>query len=301
MSREASWGAGSTVPRRGLGRELRRLREAAGLSVDDVAAIIHVTRQTVWRFEKGLSPVKPLIIDTLCREFDVDDETRQTLVALQAESSKSGWWQAYGDVIPKSFQLYLGLEGAASSIDCYVSELVPGLLQTQAYMRFVVQQDLNNETDSPEEIERRVTLRQHRQSILTRETPEPPTLDVILNEAILRRPIGDTDLWVEQLNHLLAVADLPAVRLRVIPFAAGFNHGVLTGSYSILRFPQISDGRETEPPAVYRELYTGALYLEKEGEIKRYDETFKRIGEQAQSEADSRKTIESVVKEIRRQ
>jgi hypothetical protein len=99
-----------------------------------------------------------------------------------------------------------------------------------------------------------------RQALVTRVT-SPPILQVVFNEAILRRPIGGHDVMARQLQRLAAAAELPSVSIRVVPFDTGLHHGVMSGPFEILRFPLHSNGQATEPPVVYVESFTGALYL----------------------------------------
>jgi hypothetical protein len=148
------------------------------------------------------------------------------------------------------------------------------------------------------EIERRVHVRMARQVLLTRVTA-PPVLDVVLNEAVLRRPVGGSQIMVRQLERLVEVSELPTVSVRVVPFGAGLHHGALSGPFVILRFPLNGSGQETEPPTVYVEGFTGALYLDKPHEIERYTTAFTDIWESSLDETASRDLMCQVAKELR--
>src|SRR5205823_4013589 len=147
----------------------------------------------------------------------------------------------YGDVIPEGFDVYIGLEEAASELSWYEPELVPGLLQTEGYARTLISAD--NPGVGEEEISRRVHVRMARQPLIRRATA-PLQLDVALNEGILRRPVGGPRVMAEQLDQLAEVSELANVSLRVAPFSAGVHPGVMSGPFVILRFPVNGDGRE---------------------------------------------------------
>jgi hypothetical protein len=168
-------------------------------------------------------------------------------------------------------------------------------LQTEDYARTVIQADKPGVDEA--EIERRVGVRMARQTLLSRVTA-PPVFDIVLNEAILHRPIGDTAVMVRQLERLVEAGALPTVSIRVVPFAAGLHHGILSGPFVILRFPPNSNGQETEPPTVYVDGFTGDLYLDKPREIDRYHEAFTNIQGAALDEGASEELITRVTREL---
>lgn len=147
------------------------------------------------------------------------------------------------------------------------------------------------------EIERRVHVRLARQALLTRVT-NPPMFDVVLNEAILHRPVEDEEAACGQLKRLVEVSALPTVSLRVIPFGAGLHHGIMSGPFVMLRFPLNGNGQDTEPPTVYVESFTGALYLDKPHEVARHDTAFKNIWESSLDERASQELITQVTREL---
>jgi Domain of unknown function (DUF5753) len=217
-------------------------------------------------------------------------------MGLARETKAKGWWQAFGDVIPEGFDVYIGLEEAATQLSAYQNELVPGLLQTEQYARALITAD-NPGTDA-EETDRRVHLRMSRQALITRQTA-PHQLTVVLNEAIVRRPVGGTRVMAAQLDHLAASADLPNVDLRVVSFTAGLHAGVMSGPFVLLRFPLNGDGRESEPATVYVDGFTGALYLDKPHEVQRYADAFENIQAAALDEAASTHLISKAAEELR--
>src|ERR1700722_1006475 len=278
----ADTSTGSTVPRRQLGRYLRDLRNAAGLTVKDAARGLEWSEAKMWRIETGQTSLRSLDVEAMCRIYGARSDMTSALMGLAKETKARGWWQAYGDAVPEWFDLYVGLEAAASRLFLYGQELVPGLFQTADYARTLITADHPEESD--EEADRRVSLRMARQA-LVRRTIDPPALQVALNESVLRRTVGGHQVMAAQLQRLAEASELPNVSLRVVPFAAGFHPGVLSGSFNILRFPLNGGGQESEPPTVYADLYTGALYLDKPSEIDRYSEAYAGIWQHALDEA----------------
>jgi transcriptional regulator with XRE-family HTH domain len=265
---------GSTVPRRQLGRYLRDLRQGQRLTVRAAAERLEWSDAKIWRIETGQVSLRSLDVEAMCRIYGAPAELTQGLMGLAKETKARGWWHSYGDVIPEGFDLYIGLEEAASSLSWYESELVPGLLQTEGYARTIIEADNPGVPD--DEINRRVHLRLARQVLLTRPTAAPD-LQLVLSEAILKRPIGGATVMRQQLRRLLEIADLPNVALRMAPFDIGLHPGVISGPFVILRFARNGDGRATEPPTVYVDGFTGALYLDKVKEIELYDRAFSGI------------------------
>ncbi len=286
---------GSTVPRRQLGRHLRDLRMGQKLTVRRAAAALEWSEAKIWRIETGQTSLRSLDVEAMCNVYGAPPELAKSLMALAKETKARGWWHSYGDVIPEDFDLYIGLEEAASQLAWYESELVPGLLQTEDYARTLIK--AANPTDDDEEVERRVHVRTARQALLTR-TTAPPTLTVVLNEAILRRPVGGEKVMARQLERLVETSELPNVSLRVMPFAAGLHTGIMSGPFVILRFPVNGDGRESEPPTVYVDGFTGALYLDKSQEISRYDAAFEDIWGSSPDESASRDRLAQAAREI---
>jgi transcriptional regulator with XRE-family HTH domain len=288
--------AGSTVPRRQLGRYLRDLRGEAGLTARAAARDLERSEPTLWRIETGQVAVRSLDVKAMCDLYGATPEMTQALMALAKETKARGWWQGYGDVLPEWFDLYIGLEAAAAKISTYESDLVPGLLQSEQYARTLITAD--NPEVSEDEIERRVGLRMGRQAILRRPI-DPPALQVALSETVLRRPVGGSEVMAAQLNRLAEVADLPNVALRVVPFAAGYHAGILSGAFALLHFPLNGGGTESEPPTVFADMYTGGLYLDKPNEIQRYSRAFGETWETALDEQASANLIGKTAEELR--
>jgi len=286
---------GSTVPRRQLGRYLRDLRNRSRLTVRMAAEKLEWSEAKIWRIETGQTSLRSLDVEAMGKVYGAPPDLTEALMGLAKETKARGWWHAYGDVIPEGFDLYIGLEEAVSSLSWYESELVPGLLQTEDYARTVIKADKPGVDD--DEIERRVHVRMARQALLTRATA-PPTADVILNEAVLRRPVGGPQIMAAQLERLADSSSLPNVSVRVLPFSAGLHHGLMSGPFVILRFPLNGDGREAEPTTVYVDGYTGDLYLDKPSEINRYNEAYASISGSSLDEPSSTELILQAAREL---
>jgi transcriptional regulator with XRE-family HTH domain len=287
---------GSTVPRRQLGRYLRDLRNGVGLSVRAACKQLERSEPTMWRIENGLVSVRSVEVEMMCRLYGADDAMTQALMSLAKETKARGWWQTYGDVVPEWFDLFVGLEAAANRMAEYEDSLIPGLLQTEGYARTIIKADHPDEDD--EEITQRVQLRVARQSILGRPI-DPPVLRVALRESVIQAAVGGASVMADQLDRLAEVSGLPNISLRVLPAATGYHPGILTGSFTVLRFPLNGGGLDSEPPTIYQEMYTGALYLDKPEEVTRYDRAFEAIWDAALAEDASCDLIKQAAEELR--
>jgi transcriptional regulator with XRE-family HTH domain len=252
---------GPTVQRMLVGTQLRRLRTEAGLSREQAGEAIRASEWKIHRLENGQVGFKERDIIDLLRLYGVTDPTEVAeFVALAREANNPGWWQHYGDVLPPWFRTYVDLESVATLIRTYEGQFIPGLLQTDDYMRAVVRGAHLDE--SSEEVGRRVRLRMARQTLLTGE--QPPRLWAVVDEAAMRRPVGGREVMRSQMERLIEAAKLPNVTLQVLAFDAG-AHPAMVGSFSVLRFPE-----EELPDVVYLEHLTSALYLNKPEEVDQY-------------------------------
>lgn len=251
---------GSVVLRIALGGQLRRCREAAGISRDEAAYVIRASAPKISRMELGRVRFKERDIVDLLTCYGVHDETeRSGFLDLVRQANVDGWWQRYRDLLPAWFETYLAMEQAASLIRTYAAQLVPGLLQTEEYARAAVRLGRGDAVET----ERRMQLRQRRQLRLT--SPDGPHLWAVLDEAVLRRSIADADAGRRQLAHLLELAELPTVTLQIAPFDAPAQHVLVGGSFTILRFPA-GDLRDV----VYLQQLNSALYIDKPADVEEY-------------------------------
>lgn len=245
----------------------------------------------MWRIETGQTPLRALDVQAMCTVYGAPSDLTKALMGLAKETKARGWWHAYGDVIPEGFDVYVGLEEAATGLSSYESDVVPGLLQTDGYARAITRIHYPDMDEAG--LDGRVRLRIERQTLLTRAT-DPPVVKVALAETVLRRPIGDHAVMAAQLAHLVYVSELPNLSIRIVPFSAGAHMGVVTGPFVILRFPVNGDGVEMEPPTVYADGYTGGLYLDKAKEVDQYEAAFEGIWSAALDEQASRRLISEV-------
>ncbi len=285
---------GSTVPRRQLGRALRQLRTEAGVTLDAAAEALECSRQKVWRIESGLGSVRSVDVRAMCQLYDANPELAGALAALASETKAKGWWHAYGDAIPDWFELHVGLEQAAHRLRFYYDAMVPGLLQTREYAHAVYQ---HRSEVSDDERDRLVEVRLQRQTLLTRRLPPAPRCVVVLSEAALLRVVGSRATMVGQLRHLLALGERPNVSIRLLPLTAGLHRGVEAGTFVMLEFPP---GTRTtpEPPVVYSESWTGALYLDRPQEFAAYEKVWMSIDELALDQGQSRRLIDKIIGEV---
>ncbi|MGC9670361.1 helix-turn-helix domain-containing protein [Planosporangium sp. 12N6] len=284
---------GSTVPRRQLGRYLRQLREEAQLTVKAAAEELEWSAPKIWRIESGATSMRALDVEAMCKVYGASPEITQVLTGLAKETKAKGWWHSYGDAIPAWFELYVGLESAATRLRQYEPELVPGLLQTEAYATEVFRID---PATSEVDIERGVAVRLERQALLTRKRPPAPQVDFVLNEAVLRRPVGGPAAIADQLRHLNEVGKLSNVSIRVLPLSTGLHHAAMTGgSFVILDFP--TGGANPEPPTVYSDGLTGGLYLDRPQEIAAYERVWTGLVRSCLTEQQSTKLIAAAAKE----
>jgi hypothetical protein len=251
-----------------LGSQLRRLREAKGITREDAGYTIRASESKISRMELGRVSFKERDVADLLSLYGVHDETeREALLGLVREANKSGWWHSFNDVLPGWFQTYVGLEEAAALIRTYEVQFVPGLLQSEDYARSVF--GLARPTVTDDEIERRVGLRMRRQKLLAANTST--RLWAVIDEAALRRPVGGPAVMRGQLKHLIAVADQPNVVVQVMPFRFGC-HAAESGAFSILRFPE-----QDLADIVYLEQLTSALYLDKRDDVDSYVQVMERL------------------------
>jgi transcriptional regulator with XRE-family HTH domain len=276
-----------TVRRRRLALELRRLREAARLTCEEVAEHLECSTSKVSRIETGRVSVSPRDVRDMLDLYGVSAQEGASLVQLARDSRQKGWWHAYSDTIEPRFATYIGLESAASEIRIYEVTLIPGLLQTEEYARTVIAAGtVGGDHDG---VERNVALLMARQPPLT--SDDPPRLWAVLDEAALRRTVGGSGLMRLQLDHLLDLSRLPNVAIQVIPFGAG-AHPAMGRPFVILAVPERAD-----PDVVYLEDLTSALYVEDVDEVDRYNMFFNHLRATALSFEDSASLIMSVIKD----
>ncbi len=273
---------GPTILRLLLGAQLRRLREARGISAQDAARAIRGSESKISRIELGRNAVREVDIADLLTLYGITDRTeREQLLSLASRANQPGWWQQYHDVLPTWFQSYIGLEEAAESIRSYDPQFVPGLLQTEDYAAAV----LALGDFSMDEAERLVVIRKERQA---RFNSGAMRLWVIIDEVALRRPVGGTGVLRAQLEYLVEACRQQRLTLQVTPFAA-VGHAA-PGAFSILRFAD-----PAMPDMVYVENLASALYIDKPPEVGRYLLAMERLSIVSAPPGDSTEILRAIL------
>jgi transcriptional regulator with XRE-family HTH domain len=273
-----------TIRRRRLGHELRRLRETAGVTIDQVASRLECSASKISRIETGHTGATPRDVRDILGVYRVPDETIDELVQIAREARQKAWWHPYGAVLSGA---YVGLEAAARAIRAYEATSVPGLLQTESYARAQLAAGLTGE--DRDKVEQRVRVRMVRRSLL--DSDDPFELWVVIDEAVLSRPTGGDEVMREQLHHLLVESQRPNVTIQVLPFEVG-SHAGLDGTFAILDFDNPSDQN-----VVFAENATGGLFLEKEDELAKYNNIFSKIRDVALTPAKSVALLASLERE----
>jgi transcriptional regulator with XRE-family HTH domain len=280
--------SGPTVLRIALGAQLRRLRESSNLTTEQAAEAIRATHSKISRLERGRSAAKQRDVADLLSLYGVTDaDEREQLLTLTRQASIPGWWQQYNDVLPRWFELYIGLEKAASIIRAYELQFVHGLMQTEDYARAVIL--ISNASATDEDIDRRVSLRMKRQQLLTQ--PDAPDLWAVLDEAALCRSPDGSKVMRAQLEHLLELTDLPNVTLQIVPFHSG-PHAAAGGPFTILRFPE-----PDLPDVVYLEQLNSALYLDQPEDVTDYVAVMDQLCVQADTGAASKDMLRALLRQ----
>ncbi|MFH8470302.1 helix-turn-helix domain-containing protein [Streptomyces sp. NPDC017991] len=290
MTAETDWGGAPSVLRMILGRQLEELRNRAGLTFEQAGAAIGVSHSTIRRMEAAkVARLRLPDAEKLLQIYGVTDQQEiDTFLKSVREANKRGWWHTYRDVLPDWFSAYLSLEQAALQIRAYEAQFVHGLLQTEEYAHALL--SAGNPHASVEATDRRVALRMRRQELLTR--PSPPRVWIVMDETVLRWPVGGPEVMRAQIDHLIEVNSLPHVTLQIMPFANGPHPAMRAGAFHLFRFR----AREL-PDIVYLSGLVGAVYLDKDDDVVVYREALDRLGAQS---APARKT-EALLGAIRKE
>ncbi|MFJ9791685.1 helix-turn-helix domain-containing protein [Streptomyces globosus] len=279
-----------TVRRRRLGMELRKLREDKGMTAEQVAERLLVSQSKISRLENGRRSISQRDVRDLCDVYEVEDRRLvESLMQMAKDSRQQGWWHAFGDI---PYSVYIGLETDAASLRTYEPQMVPGLLQTPEYAHALIRGAVPE--TSPADVEKRVQVRMHRQKRLSEtdnNNPEvgPLRLWAVIDEAALRRRVGDAQLMVRQLEFLIEQSEQPHITVQVMPFGMGAHPG-MTGQYAILEFPDATDST-----VVYIEGVTSDLYLEKANDVQMYSVMYEHLRAQALNVEQTREFIAGII------
>jgi len=276
-----------TVPQRRLARMLRRLREDAGFTIEDVAAQLDLSPSTLSRIETAQVRVRTNDLRRLLEIYKVTSAQGEQLLELARERRQQPWWNKYKDF---PWVALPSLERGTASILQYSVHLVPGLLQTEAYAREVLKAI---PPVAGLDIERRVEFRMKRQELLTDD--QAPRLWVVLDEAVLQRPVGGQQVMNEQLQRLIDAAALPNVTIQVLPFSVGVHAG-MDGEFTILSYADPAD-----PDVVYLETTAGQHFDESADVTRQYNSIFDDLRAAALNPAESIRTLANVQQELRQE
>jgi len=288
VSDNRSGGSAPTVLRMVLGKRLRQLREQAGVSFEDAARAIEVTPLTVRRIEKAEVGLRIPYVRELLHTYGVPESEVEDFLSMAREANQPGWWYSYRDVLPEWFSAYVSLESEASVIRLYEPHYVPGLLQTHDYAAALMHIGFPNETK--EDIDRRVALRLKRQDLLAKS--EAPAVWAVLDETVLRRPVGGAEVMRAQIDRLNEVLDMPKVRIQILRFSVGAHPGAF-GPFHHFRF-----GFSELPDVVYTESLVGSVYVDQPVDVVTYLEVMDRMSVQAEPVARTRAILAELRKEL---
>ncbi|MCM6774809.1 helix-turn-helix domain-containing protein [Nocardia sp. CDC159] len=291
----------STLAQRQLGRFLREKREGVGLTLQQAAQLVELSKTALQRLETASLKRKYRTNDVkaLCEIYEVSAEETARAIELTEQAKTASWYTAFSGLFGDSkFNMFVGLEAVASRLIVY-HEIVPGLLQTADYARALIVSF--HRDDDPEDIDRRVELRLKRQVIVKRKA-RPVKLEVLLHESALYRVIGSRRIMRAQLAHLAEMGKLPNITLRIIPFGAGCAWGELHGPFVVLDFGVDNKGRIIEPQLVYVEGHglMPDMYVEDKDAVERYHDLVSAIREMALNEQQSRDLLRRAARSYER-
>ncbi|HUZ26176.1 MAG TPA: helix-turn-helix transcriptional regulator [Streptosporangiaceae bacterium] len=270
--------------------ELKRMRDAAGLSQEVVAERLDWHPTKVMRIETGRTSPHPNDVRLMVELYGMTDREQVTaLVKLARDARQRGWWYSYRDILLNRYDFFIGLESEAASIRNFELAMIPGLLQTEDYARSLIRGGPYEL--SREEVERRVEVRLTRQEVLSKE--DRPQLWAILDESVIRRVVGAPAIMCEQLEHLITVCDQGRTTVQVVPYGADPHPG-LAGSFVIFGFDEPS-----EPDVVYLETVGGNLYVDKPEETRLFATAFDHLRAAAISPRDTRAMLRAAADALR--
>ncbi|GII79233.1 transcriptional regulator [Sphaerisporangium rufum] len=267
---------GMTLRAQWLGRQLRELREAAGLTLTEAGKFIQRDGGTISRLETGLYPARTPDVAALLNLYGVSDEQRREgLLRLAADVWQIGWWDSYSGSLSRKIVDYAWLESRARHISSFDALVVPGLLQTSGYIEAVIRR-----ADADlmlEQVASGVRFRVERQKVLDK--PEPLSLECVLDESLLYRATGGPQILSEQLDHLLLLVQRPNIQVRVLPYSAG-AHVSPEGAFMIFELP------EPYPEVAFMDTPAGGIYVEAD-EVERLKSKLRRIRQLSLGPAES--------------
>jgi len=274
-----------TVRRRQLAGKLLRLRLAAGLDQEAVARVLECDDSKISRIETGRSGVRPMDLRALLRLYGVTDETEiEQMVRAARDSRRRGWWVRYG--LAKPFASFISLEAEASAVRVFETQFVPGLLQTEGYMRALYKQA---QRASPAEVDDLVKVRLERQRI-----HEIPSVELwfVIGEGALRHRIAEPEVMIDQLRHLMSLSEETRVEIQVLPMSSAL-YAAVDGPFNLLAFGA------GEPEVAYEETASSGIFVEEADEVAMYQRAFRRLTAGALPSLESRQLMRDMIEDLR--
>jgi transcriptional regulator with XRE-family HTH domain len=268
-----------TWRRRTLGIRLRRLREAARMTVNDAAAAAETSIGTISKLENAKAAIKQLQLRALLVSYGCDEDTIEDVLREAREAKRKGWWEEYSHGLPTTLRNYLMLETAADQVSTFEPLVVPALLQTEDYAREIGT------------LEEQIKVRVTRQARLTN-ADQPLRYWAIFEEQLLHRPVGTPAVMFEQLNRIAEMAQLPNVDIQVMPTERGYHQGLL-GPLTLLLFDEPSS-----PDVGYCETAAGNIYVEKDWQVRELLQRYDGLRARALPPDDSATLILNIAKSV---
>ncbi|WP_371781409.1 helix-turn-helix domain-containing protein [Streptosporangium subroseum] len=272
--------------RRRLGMELRRLRENLNLTGDEVAERLEWSTAKVSRIENAKTLAGQADVEALAGLYEVDEVLRGVLIALRRDASRKGWWERYRNSIPNEYIALIGMEAEATGMQNWEPQIVPGLLQTEGYIRSLVQATQHASLVPSSWLQDLVEIRMERQRTLLH-VPDPLTHVSVFHESVLRNQYGDARVMRDQLTHLIEVSELEHVEMRILP--QDVPPPVSTGAFVYMKFPDF-------PDVVYIEDLLGGRFMEEAETVYAYERAFGHLEERALDETASQELIKKTIK-----
>lgn len=298
LARVTIVGSGSMLPRRALGRQLRKMRLRQGITQSGAARVAEISPQSYGRLEDGRpTKVTDLAMNALCNAFSSTDEERLIVLDLAQAIRKSAgvdgaWWLSHGDAVPGNFSDFISLEESATQIFSWQTCLIPGLLQTREYRRALLWAEF---PDMPsKEIEESLDVVIRRQELLDKKGFR---FEGLIAESVLKTVIGGPAVLADQLSYLLETSHRPNVHVQVVGSTAKDPIGAATGPFVLFDLPPLPTSRLRQAPVAYVEGRFGRIYIDREPEVAEYARVRERLRRTAHSEQDSGELILAASKE----
>lgn len=280
-----------TFRRRALANALRRLRQTAGMNLESAATALEVSVPTMSRYETGVRVPRARDVRELCRLYGATEKDTASVLALVSDAKETGWWESYSEAEDFGISTFLGFETAASAIEQYSQNVIPGLLQTAEYAQAMYETSVSPALAAPmtsHDVSKMVEIRLKRQSRL--HAAGDLDVSIVLDEAALRRVIGGPRILRGQLLHLVEASTWPSVKLRLLPFSSGGHPGQFSGGFVILTI------RHSEVPDIVQlESLVGYTFVDADESVDRHRQVFRRLNDQALTERSSRDKISEIV------